>query len=109
MTTRKTLAPVVQGELGIGFAVGFPSRWWDLDIRGFLRMTGIMGSRDKREKQRLHRSADKAEAKMKRLEQRREKELAAKDAEIARLEKASEVLARAVVSAYLFSEKHGNG
>ncbi|MGJ9707770.1 hypothetical protein, partial [Actinotignum sp. GS-2025b] len=57
----------------------------------------------------LTHSADKAEAKMKRLEQRREKELAAKDAEIARLEKASEVLARAVVSAYLFSEKHGNG
>ncbi|MDY5137693.1 hypothetical protein ACYCEU_06480 [Actinotignum timonense] len=68
-----------------------------------------MGSRDKREKQRLHRRVDNAEAKMKRLEQRREKELAAKDAEIARLEKASEVLARAVVSAYLFSEKHGNG
>ncbi|MGJ9530202.1 hypothetical protein [Actinotignum sp. GS-2025a] len=68
-----------------------------------------MSNRDKREKQRLQQGVDQAEAKMKRLERRREKELAAKDAEIARLEKASERLARAVVSAYLFSEKHRNG
>ena len=109
MTSRKALALVVPGEFRTGFTVEFPSRCWDLDKRGFSRKTGIMSNRDKREKQRLHRSADTAEAKMKRLEQRREKELAAKDAEIARLEKAGEVLARAVVSAYLFSEKHGNG
>lgn len=109
MTARKILTLEVSGELGTTFTVEFPSHCWDLNIRGFPRKTRIMSNRDKREKQRLHRSADTAEAKMKRLEQRREKGLAAKDAEIVRLEKAGEVLARAVVSAYLFSEKHGNG